>query len=202
MNRTVRLVSVFSAAMFFAAPSFAAETAGPEAFLTPREKLSTQASDPFLFVWKVMDETQPRWDEFEGALERFPTTSSCLLPEERGKEVQSLLAFDWQAMSRTHEMEICMFRIFHSLTSHEYIDDWLRYFHFSVVPIQTSGLTDRSNQWRLYGKWSAKKYFGMTGASEPWFRSPFGASVRSFILAVALDDKFRVTRVNFDGYGK
>jgi hypothetical protein len=76
----------------------AQQAADTSAFLIPRDQLATQDSDPFMLAGRVMDETRPRWAEFEDTLAAFPDTSSCLLPEERGKDVQNLLAFDWKAM--------------------------------------------------------------------------------------------------------
>jgi hypothetical protein len=117
--------------LLFAAPVtsvIAQEDTGstdPKAFLIPRERLSTQISDPFKLVGRVMDESQPRWDEFEDTLASFPTTSSCLLPEEREKEVQNLLAFDWKAMRYLTEIDICVWRIATTLNDINLMRDWL-----------------------------------------------------------------------------
>ena len=174
----------------------------PADFLIPREDLSTQGTDPFLFVGPVMDDTRPRWDEFEDALERFPTTSSCLLPEEQGKEVQDVLAFDWQAMSELHEMEICMFRVFRSLDDPKRVEQWLTSFEFVVIPISPSGRVETpSHQWSLYGAWTPDQMFSKTGAERllPWFT--LGGLVpraTKFVVSVRLSDKHEVTSVVFD----
>lgn len=97
----------------------------PSVFLIPREELSTQVSDPFMLAGRVMDETQPLWDEFDETLSAFPDTSSCLLPEERGKEAQNLLAFDWKAMRYLTEIDICVWRIATTLDDMELMRDWL-----------------------------------------------------------------------------
>jgi hypothetical protein len=65
-------------------------------FLVSRALPSTQASDPFMLAGRLMDESQPRWHEFKDTLGAFPDTSSCLRSEEREKETQNLLAFDWK----------------------------------------------------------------------------------------------------------
>ena len=96
-----------------------------EAFLIPRENLSTQDSDPFKLAGRVMDRSQPRWNEFKETLATFPDTSSCLLLEERGKEVQNLLAFDWKAMRYLTEIDICVWRIATTLNDIDLMRDWL-----------------------------------------------------------------------------
>jgi len=99
----------------------------PEAmeFLIPRDQLATQDRNPFMLAGRRMDESQPRWNEFEGALAAFPDTSSCLLPEERGKDVQNLLAFDWKAMRTFTEIDICVWRIATTLDDLGLMRDWL-----------------------------------------------------------------------------
>lgn len=96
-----------------------------EAFLIPRDELSTQVSEPFKLAGRVIDESQPRWDEFKEALATFPDTPSCLLPEERSKEVQNLLAFDWKAMRYLTEIDICIWRIATTLNDIDLMRDWL-----------------------------------------------------------------------------
>lgn len=96
-----------------------------KAFLIPRNDLSTQDSDPFMFLGRVMDESRPRWGEFEAALAAFPNTSSCLLPEERGKDVQNLLAFDWKSMRYLTEIDICVWRVATTLNDIDLMRDWL-----------------------------------------------------------------------------
>jgi hypothetical protein len=89
----------------------AQQAADTSAFLIPRDQLATQDSDPFMLAGRVMDETRPRWAEFEDTLAAFPDSASCLLPEERGNNVQNLLAFDWKAMRYLTEIDICVWRI-------------------------------------------------------------------------------------------
>lgn len=105
----------------------------PSAFLVPRYALSTQDSDPFMFVGRIMDESRPRWDEFEDTLAAFPDTSSCLLPGERGKDVQNLLAFNWKAMESLTEIEVCVFRVARSLPDPELLEDWLSSQGYRVI---------------------------------------------------------------------
>jgi hypothetical protein len=100
-------------------------------FLVPRHTLSTQDSDPFMLAGRVMDERQPRWDEFEDTLAAFPDTSSCLLPDERDKDVQNLLAFDWKAMRYLTEIDICVWRIATTLDDIDLMRDWLALQGFS-----------------------------------------------------------------------
>ncbi len=97
----------------------------PSAFLVPRDQLSTQDSDPFLFISRVMDSSQPRWAEFEPSIARFPDTSSCLMQDERTSDVQNLLNFDWKAMESLHDIEVCMFRVAHSLDDLPVFRAWL-----------------------------------------------------------------------------
>ena len=97
----------------------------PSAFLVPRDQLSTQDSDPFLFISRVMDSSQPRWAEFEPSIARFPDTSSCLMQDERTSDVQNLLNFDWKAMESLHDIEVCMFRVAHSLDDVQLLRAWL-----------------------------------------------------------------------------
>lgn len=104
---------------------------GPSAFLVPRHALSTQDSDPFMFVGRIMDEGRSRWDEFEDTLAAFPDTSSCLLPEDRGKDVQNLLAFNWKAMRYLTEIDICVWRIATTLDDIALMRDWLAVHGFS-----------------------------------------------------------------------
>jgi hypothetical protein len=99
--------------------------ADPSAFLIPRDQLSTQASDPYLFMGRVMDRFQKRWSEFEPFITRFPDTSSCLLPEERGRDEQNLLNFDWKAMKGLQDIEVCVFRVAHSLDDVQLLRAWL-----------------------------------------------------------------------------
>lgn len=102
-----------------------------EAFLVARDQLSTQSSDPFMLVGRVMDETRPRWEEFEDTLAAFPDTSSCLLPEEREKEMQNLLAFDWKAMRYLTEIDVRVWRIATTLDDIALMRDWLALQGFS-----------------------------------------------------------------------
>lgn len=97
----------------------------PGRFLIPRDQLATQESDPFMLAGRLMDESQPRWRAFEGTLAAFPDTSSCLLSEERGKDVQNLLAFDWKAMRTLTEIDICVWRIATTLDDIGLMRHWL-----------------------------------------------------------------------------
>jgi hypothetical protein len=102
-------------------------------FLVPRRALSNQDSDPFMFIGRIMDESRPRWDEFEDTLAAFPDTSSCLLPVERDKDVQNLLAFDWKAMESLTGIEVCVFRVVRSLPDPELLEDWLSSQGYRVI---------------------------------------------------------------------
>ncbi len=100
-------------------------SADASAFLIPREQLSSQESDPYLFMGNVMDPSQPRWSEFEPNITRFPDTSSCLMPDERGRDVQNLLNFDWKAMEGLQDIEVCVFRVAHSLDDVQLLRAWM-----------------------------------------------------------------------------
>ncbi len=78
-----------------------------------------------------MDEGRPRWDEFEDTLAAFPDTSSCLLPEDRGKDVQNLLAFNCKATRYLTEIDICVWRIATTLDDIALMRDWLAVHGFS-----------------------------------------------------------------------
>ena len=107
----------------------------PADFLIPREDLSTQGTDPFLFIGKVVDENHPRWKAYRVTMDRFPTTSSCLLSEEQNKNVQNLLAFDWQAMTSFREIEVCVFRIARNFDDVDLLRAWLVAQGFRIIDI-------------------------------------------------------------------
>jgi hypothetical protein len=84
---------------------------GPDsAFLIPRERLSTQATQPFLFLGEVMEPSHPQWSRYADVLEDFPDVSSCLVEEERDKPVQDVRKLDWARIDM-EKLNVCVFRI-------------------------------------------------------------------------------------------
>ena len=57
----------------------------PEICPIPYVRLAKQETEPFLFLGRVMDESRPRFYQYEDALRRFPDVRSCHIEEERGK---------------------------------------------------------------------------------------------------------------------
>jgi hypothetical protein len=150
----------------------AQQAADISAFLIPRDQLATQDSDPFMLAGRVMDETRPRWAEFEDTLAAFPDTSSCLLPEERGKDVQNFLAFDWKAMRYLTEIDVCVWRIATTLDDIDLMRDWLALQGFSGSyntqscdnAVRTPITTERSSFCGIGGVMSIEDFDSKTSA--------------------------------------
>ncbi len=113
-------------------------------YLIPRDQLSTQESDPYLFLGRVMDNSRPRWNDYKRAIKDYPTVLSCLARDQRDKERPDLLQFDWQGLNKRIEMEVCLFRVFRSLKDPKLIEDWLVSFEFKFLGYRPTGLHQRA----------------------------------------------------------
>jgi len=167
-------------------------------YLIPRDQLSTQESDPYLFLGRVMDNSRPRWNDYKRAIKDYPTVLSCLARDQRDKERPDLLQFDWQGLNKRIEMEVCLFRVFRSLKDPKLIEDWLVSFEFKFLGYRPTGLINALEVTRLDANWTGEQYYATTGANElfplmTWRILP-RASI--FSLAVFFDQNADITDIS------
>lgn len=100
----------------------------------PYEKPTNQASDPFLFLEKIVDGSHPRFSYYKKPIGKHPDTVSCLTKTEQGFQVPNLLQIDWPNLRNQRDIEVCLFRVFGSLGNQDAIRAWLEYHAFEVWP--------------------------------------------------------------------
>jgi hypothetical protein len=173
----------------------AEETAGggvPDGvFLISREELSSQATQPFLFLGEVMEPSHPQWSRYVDVLAEYPDVSSCLLEEERDKAVQDVRKLDWKAIDRNDnhvlpELDVCVYRIAVTLNDARAVRTWMVAQGYAVVDdVSTCSYSPGGNQATLdaYGYCSE---FGIMAGSEFQERSSYFGFWRTLLTWVWL----------------
>ena len=86
---------------------------------------TSQETHPFLFFGRVMDQTHPRWREYQQSIDNFPDLQSCLTGQKRTASDPYLYSIDWARMRRLQDIDVCVFRIAASYESPQEMEQWL-----------------------------------------------------------------------------
>ena len=121
-------------ALSLGSPAFG-QGAGVEAasaFVLPRDVVEQRDANPFRFAGEVVIPSARSWPRYDEALERHPTTESCLTEDARGGASLNLLAYDWMGINGRYAHEICLYRVWTALGSPDVITSWMSEFNFTV----------------------------------------------------------------------
>lgn len=171
----------------------------------PIGKLTTQASDPFVFGSKQLAPGDARWKEYRKPIKRFPDARACLVREEQAKGIVDLRKIDWAKPKYTQGLDVCLFRIFSVLKERSLIEEWLRFHEFALLepgynykqPIVNSDRAkDTYRVKRIHASWSFSQYISVRPPSL-FYQLTGKTSVRNFSATVALDDQERFRTVRF-----
>lgn len=167
-------------------------------FRVPREELSSQDTDPFLFLGSVMDRDHAQWNRYGPAIRRRPDTLSCLRPEERDAERPNLLAYDWH---RVQQHEVCLFRIATTLGSVERVRAWMAASGMQLRPLfhQSGSLPTRTV---VSGDWTFAEASERSSIPGPVGYVLFSLSQRLMRETYPDHDERVIFRVNFDETGR
>ncbi len=179
-------------------------SADASAFLIPRGQLSSQESDPYMFLGHVVGSTTERWDQrrwrqYEDAITGYPTALSCLTEDQQSAARPDLLRFDWQGMDSLQIIDVCLFRVFSSLREPNLIEEWLRYFGFKVYPFTDPHPTlDQTIRglpaFQLNAYWEKDRFYQTTSFynySPEWLDNLI-PTAQAFIVNVGISDKDHV----------
>ena len=155
----------------------------PSAFVVAKELLSSQHNHPFLFLGKPMDPSQPRWDEYAEAIQRFQSAEACLIAPPEGSE-WNLAAVDWTAMHSHKDIEVCFFRIFDTLNDPERVRRWLEHQGYWTTEMQPPYESNPSVRFPLEPIY---RFAGLIATNELEARMSFdNGGVLGFLLGLVL----------------
>ncbi|MGR3291240.1 MAG: hypothetical protein ACU0C9_08620, partial [Paracoccaceae bacterium] len=97
--------------------------------------LSSQDTDPFLFLGKLVDEGHPRYGDYKRAIKRFSHVRQCYEPGDSSSTELDLLNFDWRKPNGRRQLEVCLFRIATSHGDSAALREWLDYHEFFVTEV-------------------------------------------------------------------
>ena len=139
-------------------PVFAQETAPNEEGCSdlslcpiPYVRLSTQDERPFLFGGKVVDGSHGSFSQYEGAISKFPSVTSCINHNSgRGFNLQNI---NFGKINSIQEIDVCVFRVTDSIEKTSEILAWLQRIGFETrdfVRFRSENFSPRSELDRIY----------------------------------------------------
>ena len=179
-----RVLSVV--ALSLGSPAFG-QGAGVEAasaFVLPRDVVEQRDANPFRFAGEVVIPSARSWPRYEDALERHPTTDSCLTEDARGGPSLDLLAYDWMGIDGRYAHEVCLFRVWTALESPELVVAWMEEFNMSVA-----GTNRQADMVERFGH--------LFTGSWTWEETTENSSLGGWGLQRLLDDAFFEPTVGF-----
>jgi len=87
--------------------------------------VETRDANPFRFAGEVVTPSARSWPRYEDALERHPTTESCLIEAARCGQSLDLLAYDWMGIDGRYAHDVCLFRVWTALGAPDVIASWM-----------------------------------------------------------------------------
>ncbi|MGR3341652.1 MAG: hypothetical protein ACU0DI_00180 [Paracoccaceae bacterium] len=103
--------------------------------MVQNSNLSSQDTDPFLFLGKLVDESHPRFGDYKRAIKRFSHVRQCYEPGDSSLTELDLLKFEWKKPKGRWQLEVCLFRIATSLGDSAALREWLDYHGFFVTEV-------------------------------------------------------------------
>ena len=133
-----------------------ADVAPSNPFVLPRDLVETRDANPFRFAGEVVTPSARSWPRYEDALERHPTTESCLTEDARGGPSLDLLAYDWMGINGRYAHDVCLFRVWTALGSPDLIASWMSEFDLTVREVQYPPDSDGADRFGriISGSWS------------------------------------------------
>lgn len=173
------------AALFLGSPAFGqgADTELASPFVLPRDLVDQRDANPFRFAGEVVTPSARSWPRYENALERHPTTESCLTEDARGGPSLDLLAYDWMGINGRYAHDVCLFRVWTALESPELVVAWMEEFDMTVSRINGPEYIERFGH-LFTGSWS-------------WDQTTEKSSLGGWGLQRLLDDAFFEPTVGF-----
>jgi hypothetical protein len=123
-------------------------SSSPEKFVVANEKLRNQKEWPYMFGGKVIDADHPRWNEYAEPIQNFPDVVDCLEEGSSGPRTTDLYRIDWSKLTSHRDVEVCLFRIFDTLSDPVLVRAWLRSMGYRTLPIVKQGISGVGSQIR------------------------------------------------------
>lgn len=160
-------------------------------------RLSDEETIPFLFLGQEMHQDHPRYGEYIGPIQQFPSVRSCLVETEQDAEKPDLAAFNWKSMENPAQAEVCIYRIATSYGDPQALATWLENQGFQRVTFSKRATTvDGSKINSIQADWPVQEKGALLGLGNPVTKKMIESVSYSLKIIVMYTPVFRVYAVD------